>query len=154
MKISRSKGDLVLNVLCLGLLVGIVLFLLVNWEQFPEKVPMHHDLAGRVDRWGDKSEMLILPGIAWGMFIWMSLIEQFPKIWNTGVKVTEENKIQVYRTLKNMIITMKFILVCMFSYLTVETAMGLKLSAWFLPVAVVLVFGNMIFWIRKLIRLN
>lgn len=154
MKIFWSKGGFILNVLCLVVLVGLALFLLVNWEQFPEIVPMHHDFAGKVDRWGDKTEMLILPGIAWGMFLLMSWSERFPKIWNTGVKVTEENKVQVYRTLKHMIITMKFILVLVFSYLTVETALSFKLSAWFLPVSVVLLLGDMFFWIRKLVKLN
>ena len=29
----------------------------------PEKVPMHYDLAGNIDRWGSKYENLIFPGL-------------------------------------------------------------------------------------------
>lgn len=45
---------------------------------------------------GKKSEMLLLPVMAWLLYLLLTVIERFPKIWNTGVTVTEENRERVY----------------------------------------------------------
>ena len=45
---------------------------------------------------GSKGELVILPIIGWLMYIFLTVIENFPQIWNTGVTVTEENKDRVY----------------------------------------------------------
>lgn len=40
------------------------LALTLIWLQFlPDRVPMHYDFSGRIDRWGSKWENLLLPGI-------------------------------------------------------------------------------------------
>ncbi|MEC7262675.1 MAG: SdpI family protein [Bacteroidota bacterium] len=46
-------------------LIGIVLlpflYLMYVWNQLPEKVPLHYNLKGEVDRYGDKSELIMIP---------------------------------------------------------------------------------------------
>ena len=46
-------------------LIGIVLipfiYLAYVWEKLPEKVPMHWDIKGEIDRYGDKSELILIP---------------------------------------------------------------------------------------------
>ena len=91
MKFKRGKFDIILNGLCLIILVSTILFLILTWSKIPDKVPMHYDFAGNIDRWGSKLEILILPIITWIMYVFMTIIEKFPEAWNTGVKVTEEN---------------------------------------------------------------
>jgi hypothetical protein len=117
-------------------------------------VPMHHNFAGEVDRWGSKGEMILLPVIAWAMYLLITLLERFPDIWNTGIKITEENRGRAYRTLKNLIATMKLILVGVFVFLTVETALTLRLPAWFLPLTLGILFGDIAYWIWKLVRIK
>lgn len=44
------------------------------WLQFlPDRVPMHYDFAGNIDRWGSKWENLLLPGIVlvMGVICWL-----------------------------------------------------------------------------------
>ena len=91
LKFQRGKFDIILNGLCLIILVSTILFLILTWSKIPDKVPMHYDFAGNIDRWGSKLEILILPIITWIMYVFMTIIEKFPEAWNTGVKVTEEN---------------------------------------------------------------
>jgi uncharacterized membrane protein len=38
-------------------------YLALLWEKLPEKVPMHYNIKGEVDRLGDKSELLLLIGV-------------------------------------------------------------------------------------------
>ena len=154
LKLKRSWYDIFAEILCLVLLIGILIYLFVKWSSIPDKIPGHYNAMGEIDRMGNKGELLILPIISWLMFLGMTVLEKFPQAWNTGVKVTEENKERVYRTLKNMISTMKVIIVAVFSYLTINSAQALSLSAWFLTVCLILMFGLIIFFIIKLIRVS
>lgn len=152
MKVKRGKFDIVLNVLCLAILICTVLFLLCTWTRIPDKVPMHHDFAGNVDRWGGKSEIIVLPVISWITYLFLTLIERFPEIWNTGVTVTEENKERVYSVLLHLISSIKFIIILLFAWLTVQTAVGFELGAWFLPVFLLAIFGDLLYWLWRLFR--
>ena len=46
-------------------LIGIVLlpflYLAYIWNQLPEQVPLHYDIKGEVNRYGDKSELILIP---------------------------------------------------------------------------------------------
>lgn len=154
MKVKNSKYDVAINVLCLVMIIGIAIYLILNWANIPEKVPMHYNFAGKVDRFGNKSEIIILPIITVIMFSFMSVIEHFPQLWNTGVKVTDKNKEYVYRILKNMITTIKLIAVCVFTYLTMQTTLVIELPSMFLPAFMLILFGDILFWILKLVRIK
>lgn len=154
MKFEKGKFNIILNVLCLIILVSTILFLTVTWSKIPDKVPMHYDSVGNIDRWGSKLEILILPVITWIMYGFMTIIEKFPQAWNTGVKVTEENKERVYCTLIHLISTIKFIIVCVFAYLTIQIAFPFELSAWFTPIFLLAIFGDLLYWIWKLYRVK
>lgn len=154
MKIKRGKFDIVLNMLCLIMLISTILFLIIIWSEIPDKIPMHYDFTGNIDRWGSKLEVIILPIITWIMYIFMTIIEKFPKVWNTGVEVTEENKERVYSTLLHLMSTIKFIVVCVFMYLTVQTALAFELSSWFLPIFLLLIFGDLFYWIWRLVKVK
>ena len=150
--IKKSKYDIAINVICLLLLFWIVIYLFVDWNNIPDKIPGHYNAMGKVDRWGNKAELLVLPIIGWIMYIGITAIEHFPQVWNTGVTVTEENKARIYRILKDMNGTLKLIVVVIFVYLTVNSMSAENLSPWFLPAFLVLTFGSLIFFIIKLVK--
>lgn len=154
MKIKRKKFDIILNILCWIILVSTMLFLIITWSKIPDTIPMHYDSAGNIDRFGSKLEILVLPIIILIVYTFITIIEKFPEAWNTGVKVTEENKERVYSTLLHLISTIKFIMVGMVAYLTVHTALSLELSAWFTPIFILAIFGNSVYWIWKLFRVK
>lgn len=107
MKLKNSKMDIAMEIICFAALIGMTAFLVSEWSGMPEKIPMHYDWAGNIDRLGKKSELLFLPIMTWGLYAFITFLEQIPQIWNTGVTVTEENKVRVYRVLKYMIKTLK-----------------------------------------------
>ena len=100
MKIKNNKIDILVEVICLVMLVGVTIYLGINWSSLPDKIPAHYDFAGNIDRWGKKGELLIVPIMSWFLYVMITGVEQIPSIWNTGVKVTAENKYRVYRVLK------------------------------------------------------
>lgn len=152
MKIKPTAADIIMEALSLLLLAGTSAGLFFYWPSIPDKVPMHYNFAGEIDRWGGKGEIIFLLMIAWGIYLLITVTERFPRIWNTGVKVTPENRERVYRTLKYMIKTMKLIIAVIFTYLILHTLSGRNLPGWFTFAFLGLIFGDMIFWLVKLYR--
>ncbi|NLB42992.1 MAG: DUF1648 domain-containing protein [Clostridiales bacterium] len=152
MKITRSRYDIIVEILCMLCLLGTVLYLVINWGNIPDEIPGHYNALGQVDRITKKSSIIALPIVTAIMYIGMSAIERFPQAWNTGVTITEENKNRLYRIMKDMLKTTKLLIVVVFSYMTINSAIATQLSPWFLPVFLILMFGSMIYYIVKIIR--
>lgn len=152
MKLKKNKYDIFVEIVCLILLIGVCIYLILNWVNIPDRIPGHYNAMGEIDRMGSKKELLFLLIIAWLMYLGLTVIEKFPQIWNTGVIVTEKNKECVYRVLKSMLSTMKLIIVATFVFLTINTSQAISLPVWFSPIFLILMFGSMIFFIIKLVR--
>ncbi|MCI8639274.1 MAG: DUF1648 domain-containing protein [Coprococcus sp.] len=153
-EIKKTKMDIILEILCLTMLIGAAFYMLIRWHSIPDKIPMHYDWNGNIDRWGGKIELLILPVMTWLMYLFLSAVEHFPRVWNTGVSVTEDNQTRVYRTLKYLLKTMKVIVVFDFSLMTFFSLMQKDLPGWFTLFILVLVFGDLFYWIVKLVRIK
>lgn len=144
----------ILNIICILILISLSIYLLINWASIPNKIPAHYNALGVIDRWGDKSELLILPIISWVLYIMITVIQQFPSIWNTGVKVTEKNREEVYSIIRNMIDILKLVIVCSFTYITINSIYGIELSFWFLPIELVIIFLPIIYFSIKLFKVR
>ena len=93
-----------------------------------------------------------MPVIAWLLYGLLTVVEQFPSAWNTGVKVTAENREQVYALLGHMLSTLKLLVMVMFAWITLWCALARPLPVWFLPVVLAAVFGNMAYWLVRIFR--
>lgn len=154
MKLKNDKIDWIIEVICLILLVGVTAYLICNWGSIPDKIPAHYDWEGNIDRWGNKTELIILPIMSWFLYLLITGLQQVPLVWNTGVKITEKNEERVYRTLKYLLETLKLIVVADLTYLTINSLMGKSLSGWFTMIVLVAVFGDLIFWIVRLYQVK
>jgi uncharacterized membrane protein len=75
-------------------LIGIVLvpflYLSYIWQDLPGKVPIHWNVAGEIDRYGDKIELLIasivLPLLSYCLFLIIPLFDSDGKIQKMGEK--------------------------------------------------------------------
>lgn len=152
MNIKRVKLDIVLNFLSILTLIATILLTILNWDKIPEIIPMHYDFLGNPNRWGNKSELIILIVIMSLMYIIMTVVEKYPKYWNTGVKITEENKDRVYPILLHLLTTTKFIMMCIFTYISVNTIGEVKIHALFVPIFILVLFVNLIYWNLKLLK--
>lgn len=56
----------------------------------PDRVPMHYDMAGNIDRWGSKSENLIFPIIILAMSLFWTLFIRFYE--KKAVNVSDEKE--------------------------------------------------------------
>lgn len=148
---QKHSLDKLMNRLSLALLLGTAAFLIVYWHRIPEEVPMHFNAAGEIDRWGSKSGLIVLPVISWMSYGLLTIVEQILGSWNTGVKRAGENRPQIYILLAHLISTQKLLFVAMFACVTLCCALTLPLPVWFSPLILGLVFGDMAYWIVRLI---
>ncbi len=151
-KITSSLADKIMQTICLVLMVGVTVYLIAGWTSFPDQVPMHYGGSGEIDRWGAKGEIILIVLLWWGMYLVLSAVERFPQIWNTGVRVTLQNQEKVYRILKYMIVTLKLIVTIFFAVLIVYITVCRPLGGWYTPAFVAVVFGDMVFWMIRLVR--
>lgn len=148
----RNVYTFVLNWICLLILIGSAIYLVFNWGSIPDRIPCHYNAMGEIDRWGNKVELLILPAISWMTYIGLSVIERFPSVWNTGVKVTAENRERIYPIILNMIVTLKLVTTSIFVFLSINSALAKPLPIWFTPTFLVLTFGTLFFFMVLLFR--
>ena len=152
MRIRNSVFDIVLNIACIIMLLGVVIYLIVRWSSIPDRVPGHFNVSGEVTRWDAKGSLIIMPVIAGILYIGMTILEQFPQVWNTGVRVTQENMFRVYKILKSMISMIKLLIVATFVSIVIVQSLAVGLPAWLLPVFISLIFGTVIINILRLVR--
>lgn len=68
-------------------------YLALQWNQLPDRVPLHWNIRGEIDRWGDKSELWLIPflttGLVYLIFLAVPAIDPKNKIREMGVKYTQ-----------------------------------------------------------------
>lgn len=152
MKLPKNKYDQAANFLSLILLIGIVLFLALTWRGIPDRIPGHYDASGAVNRWAGKGELLIPLLTGWILYLVVTAVARAPQTWNTGVRITAENRDRVYAVLRNLLSTVKLLMAAVCAFLTVYMARALPLPVWFLPAFLSSLFGSVLFFVIKLYR--
>lgn len=127
-------------------------FLSITWKNIPDMIPGHYNIAGEIDKYSSKNSIWILIVVQILLFTMMSVLERFPNIWNTGVKITEENQERVYTNLRNMQTYLKMMIMIYFSYMTFQSIGGGNLHSMSVFVFLVLVFGGMSIFLVKIFK--
>lgn len=108
-KTKRNKMNKLINWLVALVILIPGIYLAFAWNSLPAKVPMHFDINGNADRYGDKSELLrtvlILPAVSLFVYFLLANIYRIdPK------KYAVENRVRLKR--------IAFAIVCFISALT------------------------------------
>lgn len=155
MKIKNTKTDILLNIAAVACLAAVTLYLLVRWSQIPMIIPGHYTADGQIDSWTARTTLWQLPVLGWVLYVLITILEQFPGIWNTGVTVTEENRTAVYRTLKTMIGWVKLAVSALLSLVALASlGNGYKIFLVLAAVGLLATFGLVIYFVRRLLQLK
>lgn len=153
-KLKHTKFQMIVEAVTVLLLIGMVIYPLVVWKSIPDRIPMHYNFAGEINRWGDKKELIALPIIGVVLYAMLTAVIQFPAIWNIPVTVTDTNSKKVYGCLKSMLIVIKAEMMAVFFYLSYHGTQVRPLSASFTQITLFTVFGTLIFYIIKVVRIS
>jgi uncharacterized membrane protein len=153
-KISRTAADWAVDIIAFAFLVALIAIPAMNYGGLPDTIPTHFNAAGQPDGYGGRGTLWMLPSIGCFLYILMTIVEQFPQIYNYPVEITEENAERQYRNAVRLIRLLKTLILIIFSFIsykTIQTATGgsAGLGKAFLPVFLLTTFGIIIFYIVK-----
>lgn len=136
-ELKPERIDIILEVL--GFTALALLWLLIIWEymNLPDIIPIHFDMRGKPDDFGDKSAILGMPVISTFIFFILSIVQQRPQFFNFPVAITPENAkrqytiaVRVMRILKGGI-PMLFLMIELFSRNTKPGEQDMMLPVFF-----------------------
>jgi uncharacterized membrane protein len=151
-RIQDTRFHKVIKLLTLVVLIAMIIYPVIMWNTLPDKLPMHYNAAGEIDRWGGRGETLILPVIGILMYGLLTLVTSFPSAWNIPVQITRENRGRVYQCTKSMLVLMKLEVIVIFAYLEYQVIGQRELAGSFLGIVIFTIFGTMIYFIRRMYK--
>jgi uncharacterized membrane protein len=159
-KIERTRLDWVIEAMAFVFLIILVSLPLIFFNDLPERVPVHFNIAGEPDDYGTRFSLLLLPVTGLVMYLGMTILEGYPHIYNYPVQITYENALNQYRLATRLIRILKSVILLIFSFITfrtIQTALGegIGLGKAFLPVFLLVVFGTIIiYFVQSLNKRN
>ena len=158
-KLELTTADKALELIGWLSVIAIWWLTITNYTALPGTIPTHYNGAGQADGFGGKTTILILPLIATILFIGMTILNQFPRMFNYPVNITKDNAFRQYTNATRMIRYLKLIIVVIFGVIvfkTIQNANGQAtgLGTWFLPLTLGLIFIPLIYFIVKSFKIN
>ena len=89
-KNKYTQFQLLLEVAGILMLLSMVIFLLIRYNSIPDVIPTHFNGAGEIDKWGRKSQILIIPIVGIFLYLFVTGISLYPSIWNIPCKITKK----------------------------------------------------------------
>jgi uncharacterized membrane protein len=158
-KLELTNYDKLFEILGWSILLTLWIFTVTNYFSLPKIIPTHFNGAGHIDSFGSKLTIFILPIIGTILFIGMTILNNFPQIFNYPTNITAENALEQYTNATKLIRYLKLILVIIFSiitYMIIQTTNGLSdgLGIWFLPLTLGLIFIPVIYYTIKAVKMK
>lgn len=148
-----TKFQIILEIITLAVNIGTGVFLISIWGNLPEQIPSHFGAGGEADAYGGKGSLIFLFIMMLALSLMMFAAALFPNLWNMPCKITENNSVLAYRYTRTMMCSLSLVMAALFSYTLICSALGRPLGAWFLPVTLAVMLGDIIFCIVKIVRL-
>lgn len=132
----------------------MLFFIIWYWPSLPEVIPTHFGSSGAPDGWGGKSTLWVLPAIGLVIYLGLTILSQYPQVYNYVWPITPQNAKIQYQTARQMIILLKTEVVWLLAYIvsqTIQAALGKVqgFSIAFLPIFLVVMFGTIGFYLFK-----
>lgn len=148
-----TEFDRTMNILSIVLLIGVPIFLILTWNRLPDEIPIRYDFSGNVTGWGGKGTLFIWPAVGILFYLILTFVERTPpESWNTGVKVTNQNKEWVYKNIRHSLSTMKLLFAIIMTVITLTAAAGRRMSLWVIGLEILLIAINTVFWLVRAAR--
>jgi uncharacterized membrane protein len=145
------------GLLALAALIWITYTALNGPNRLPERMPTHFDVAGNPNGWGSPSGIILIPIIASGVYLLMSVVARFPASFNYPVRVTPQTLPRLQAITLDMITWIKAEMACLFAALQWAIIQAARSSNGqifpkILPFFLIVVFGTVAGHIVALFR--
>lgn len=120
-KLELTPTDKIFEILGWTSVLAIWVLTITNYTNLPDTIPVHYNMAGQVDGFGDKVNILTLPLIATVLFVSLTILNKFPHILNYPASITADNALRQYTNATRLIRYLKFIIVVIFGLISLQT---------------------------------
>ena len=144
--------DKIMETAAIFILLAATIFVLVNWSTIPEQIPNHYNFKGEPDDYGGRGMLIFIMVTGWLIVLPMIILARFPNLWNTGVERTPANAAVINRITRDLLSVMDFSMAILFGYMMITPVLGIAMGRWFMPLFLVLIFGNIIVTLVRLLR--
>jgi uncharacterized membrane protein len=156
-KQELTNLDILFEVLAFITFAYLWYLVLTNYSGLPEQIAMHFDSAGKVDDYGSKTFIFVLPAIATALYSVLSIMNKFPHTFNYLVEITQSNAETQYTYATKMIRFLKLDVLILFAYITdviIKDAQSTQssLGIWFVPAFLCLTFIPIFIFIILMLR--
>lgn len=154
-----TRTDIIVEYVSLLMLIAIWGLVIKNYASLPEFIPIHYNMAGKVDRFGDRNTIFALPILTTILYIGLTLLHLFPKQLKYQASMTIAKKQLLLITAMRMIRYLKLIVVLLFGYNLHETIQYSNrltngLGVWFLPLTIIVMCLPTIYFIFMAMKLS
>lgn len=159
LKLATERIDVVLDVILLAFVLAVVLVPMYYLNILPDKVPLHFNMKGNADNYGDKYTIFIVSGISVILAFSLWWIKRFPHLMNFPVQISEESAMSQYMLIVrflnvvNILTTSIFLIIIL---LIVSTALGYETNIYniLLYINIAVIFVSMIIYFIRAGKLN
>lgn len=134
------------------ILLCVTVYVAMAYGKINTPIPTHFNSSGQADSYGGKSSLIFQLGIAWGLYIVLSVVGHFPSLWNTGKAIGTENKEKSEQISRTMLSALVFALSSFFSYSILCAAKNTGLHPVALPLFIAAVFGIITVSLVRLVK--
>lgn len=130
--------DRLLNLITFLFLLAILAYSAVMVPSLDDRVPLHVNLSGEVDRFGSKYTIFIFPGIALFIYCLLTYLLRIPHVYNYGQEVTPENAHDLYRRGKFILRVVRLwavlvVAVVLYEFVDLARSGSTQAAPWLLP---------------------
>jgi uncharacterized membrane protein len=127
---------------------------ITHYTDLPNTIPIHFNAAGQADGFGGKGTIFTLPLVATILFIGLTVLNQFPHVFNYATDINKENAKKQYINSTRMIRYLKFIvafILGLISWQTIKIAKGESegLGDYFMVITLGLIFIPMFYFMIR-----
>jgi uncharacterized membrane protein len=140
-RLELSPADRLIEILALSCMLAVWGFTIFSYKSLPASIPIHFDLNGNIDGWGDRNSIFLLPFISSVLYGGMSILNRFPELYNYPRPIDPENKMKQYRLATRLIRLLKFFIQLFFILCIIEVILGARQEAlpfkqWLIPLLI------------------
>lgn len=145
-KLKKHPLDIIIEITGIFVILTTFLLLAINYQSLPDSLPRHYGSDGVPDAYGAKGIIWVLPIMGLVLYLVIGLISNVPSVINLPFKPNPENAERYQRKYARMLRLLNVVMVCIFAFLTYQSAqIGLgtqsQLPVYFKPVSLFLLFG-------------
>lgn len=125
--LKLTKADFVFEIFSFVALIALWYPIAMHYNSLPDIIPIHFDMQGVPDDYGDKSSLFLLPIIGTLSYVMLTVLNKFPHLFNFPSEITEANATRMYGLATSMMRLVKLLTLLTLVFLihlSIQTGLG------------------------------